>query len=341
MRQRRGKRVNIMAKLRKVKEDTNKEVILTEQNNVIAITEEKDLKDKPVEREVKTPLANAENREKHVQFLTEFVDSVNAEDSVLKPDKTLLEIIAYTIKNAAKAKYTDIVQVVTDVHRFLDSAVNEAGKKPLEALKRPEKKDQTPKTEDPKKDEMPEEIKKDFKKTDGKPKKPNIQPPKKNAIETVPGTTTKGTDNYPIAVMFPKELELENADFGTLVAAYDKYTTWEEIIKALSENKVLYFATFWTKRQIKDFNYNGQYFVKAPKEGFPHDLDILEAAVPCETIKRLWCMSVYTEALYRFEAEDFEYVEDTDPRGDGKKQFRVRISAGMEFEIYEPKEQSK
>ena len=45
-------------------------------------------------------------------------------------------------------------------------------------------------------------------------------------------------------------------------------------------------------------------------------------------------MSRITEALYRFEGADFKPIEDTDPRS-GEK-FQIRVSAGMEFEIYRP-----
>ena len=48
-------------------------------------------------------------------------------------------------------------------------------------------------------------------------------------------------------------------------------------------------------------------------------------------------MSLYTEALFRFDGDDFKAVEDTDPRS-GKK-FRVRVAAGMEFEIYRPEDE--
>ena len=71
-----------------------------------------------------------------------------------------------------------------------------------------------------------------------------------------------------------------------------------------------------------------------PKNGFPYDLDIVMAVLPCETIERIFAMSRITEALYRFEGEDFAPVEDVDPRSGDK--FQIRVSAGMEFEIYRP-----
>ena len=50
-------------------------------------------------------------------------------------------------------------------------------------------------------------------------------------------------------------------------------------------------------------------------------------------MKRMWANSVYSEAMFRFENEDITHIEDTNPYTDDK--FRVRVSNGMEFELYE------
>lgn len=42
--------------------------------------------------------------------------------------------------------------------------------------------------------------------------------------------------------------------------------------------------------------------------------------------------------MYSFETPDLEHIEDTDPYNGDK--FRVRVSNGMEFEIYELAEDS-
>lgn len=157
---------------------------------------------------------------------------------------------------------------------------------------------------------------------------------KKTEVETLPAASNVGTDNLPSAKMFPAEID--HPELGKIVACTGAYTTYPEILKALEEEKTLYFACYWTKRQIREFQYAASKMIKPEvvKNGFPYDLDILMAVLPCETMERVFAMSRITEALFQFEGEDFKPVEDTDPRS-GEK-FQIRVSAGMEFEIYRP-----
>ena len=154
-------------------------------------------------------------------------------------------------------------------------------------------------------------------------------------VETVPPISSKGSDSLPSAKIFPEVIE--HPDLGNLIACTGEYTTYADIVEALKAEKTLYFACYWTKRQLREYDYAGTFLVKAPKNGFPHDLDILVAVLPCETVERLFAMSSYTEALYRFEGADFATIEDTDPRS-GEK-FQIRVSTGMEFEIYRPEDE--
>lgn len=156
-----------------------------------------------------------------------------------------------------------------------------------------------------------------------------------STVETIPPVSNKGLDSLPSAKIFPEVIE--HPDLGNLIACTGEYTTYAEIVEALKAEKTLYFACYWTKRQIKQFDYAGNMRVSVPKNGFPHDLDILVAVLPCETMERLFAMSSYTEALFQFEGGDFASVEDTDPRS-GEK-FQIRVSAGMEFEIYRPEDE--
>ncbi|MBR5199416.1 MAG: hypothetical protein IKW20_06255 [Bacteroidales bacterium] len=157
---------------------------------------------------------------------------------------------------------------------------------------------------------------------------------KKTEVETLPAASNVGVDNLPSAKMFPAEID--HPELGKIVACTGAYTTYAEILKALEEEKTLYFACYWTKRQIREFQYAASKMIKPEvvKNGFPLDLDILMAVLPCETMERVFAMSRITEALFQFEGEDFKPVEDTDPRS-GEK-FQIRVSAGMEFEIYRP-----
>ena len=146
-----------------------------------------------------------------------------------------------------------------------------------------------------------------------------------------------GADRLPSAKIFPAEID--HPELGKIVACTGAYTTYPEILKALEEEKTLYFACYWTKRQIREYQYAQAKMIdpKVVKNGFPLDLDILMAVLPCETMERVYAMSRITEALFQFEGEDFKPVEDTDPRSGDK--FQIRVSAGMEFEIYRPAEE--
>lgn len=166
-------------------------------------------------------------------------------------------------------------------------------------------------------------------------KKSDKDSKKKTEVETSTPVTTIGADRIPCAKRFPAEID--HPELGKLIACTGEYTEYDEIFKALMDEEnpqTLYFACYWTKRHIKEFGYNSLFDVEAPKSGFTDNLDIVQAVLTCETVKRLFAMSRYTEALYRFDAEDFEYIEDTDP-ANGEK-FLVRVSQGMEFEIYRP-----
>ena len=154
-------------------------------------------------------------------------------------------------------------------------------------------------------------------------------------VNTCLATIPASKAMLPIAKFFPEEIEHE--DLGKLVAVPNKFKTYKELFKALEEGKTIYFACYWTARQIKEYDYAGSRMVKCPKS-FPHDLDLLVACVPCERVQRVWCMSQYTEAMFMFEGDSLEPVEDTDPKT-GEK-FKIRVSSGMEFELYVPEDEA-
>lgn len=204
-------------------------------------------------------------------------------------------------------------------------------KKPKEAALKPKKKVE----KKPEPEEEDEEEEKPVKKTS---KKGTAKTPaKKNGVESMPPVSTKGTDAG-TAILFPPVLDLEGLD-TKLVSCAGEYESFDQIRKALEAEKSLYIACYWSKTQVKKFEYAQAYQVKPEtcKNGFPNDLDILNAVLTCETMDRLFAMSLYTEALFRFDGDDFKAVEDTDPRS-GKK-FKVRVSSGMEFEIYRPEDE--
>lgn len=186
-----------------------------------------------------------------------------------------------------------------------------------EAEEEPEEEvEETPKKKAPAKEKISEKK--------STAKKPAV---KKPIVETTEGLTTK---ELPLAKIFPKEIDHES--LGKLVACPDKYHTVQEIREALDADKTIIFAAYWTKRHIKEYSYAQAYEVPVPKQGFPYDLDTLQALYVCEGIDRIYALSTYTEAMFRISSED---LVPTDCEGNDGTKFKMRYSAGMEFEIYE------
>ena len=167
------------------------------------------------------------------------------------------------------------------------------------------------------------------------PKSKVKKPAKKEApaVESTEGLTKK---DLPMAKIFPKEIDHES--LGKLVACPDKYHTVAEVREALDNGVSLIFACYWTKRHIKECAYSLAYEVPVPKNGFPHDLDTLQALYVCEGIDRIYALSTYTEAMFRFIEDDLVPTECETNEGD---KFMMRYSAGLEFEIYEVVEEAE
>lgn len=236
-------------------------------------------------------------------------------------DSNLLERVKYTLaqadKSLAKVTNADLSALIVEAQGLLSAA-----SVPAEAsLKKPDKNKSSKKS-----DKAQSEDDESTDDNSGKSKK------KLKGVKSAPQKVSKN-GLPPVASMFPEEVSFETDDGETtLTRAHEKYHSIDEIRKALEDGVELYIAAYWTKRHIKQYNYGQQYDVTAPKS-FPDDLDVLSVVLACDTMERLYAMSAYTEALYRFDGEDFMPVEDEDP-SDGSK-FTVRVSNGLEFEVYE------
>lgn len=259
-------------------------------------------------------------------------------------DSNLKERIEYALKTAAKdlTKVTkaDLFELAKEVESLTPApAPMEASLKPKKLSKKSQvvegQKVEETEEEDSNDSEEPAEEAKPVQKT-SKVKKsaPKVKKPE---VESIPPVSNVGGDKLPSAKIFPKEID--HPDLGKLIACPGKFTSYAEVLEALNAEKTLYLAAYWTKRHIKEYRYSESYLTnpETSKNGFPFDLDILMAVLPCETMERVFAMSLYTEALYRFDGDDFKPIEDTDPRSGDK--FQVRVSNGMEFEIYVPEEE--
>lgn len=242
-------------------------------------------------------------------------------------------------KDMKKVTRQDLVDLAQEVIESLTPVQS-----PVEASLKPRKKvkEEEPEPEDGDEDDDTEDVKEETKKpekTTSKTGKGGKKTDSDKEVDTVPPVSNKGVDCLPSASVFPKSLE--HPELGKLVSCAGHYKSFEEVAKALNEEKTLYFACYWSKAQIKKYDYVNGFAVNADNEvfktGFPLNLDIAMAVLACETIERVWAMSQYTEAMFMFNGDSFEPVEDVDPRS-GKK-FSVRVSLGMEFEIYRPEDE--
>lgn len=271
---------------------------------------------------IQVNISKTDSKDKLIKFLSAIADKLT--------DTNLINRVIYAIdmykKDKKKVLKQDLLDLVAETKENLNGNIqmtipveNQTKSKVFD-----EEEFENPEILVVDRNDYAEENSKSEKKTSKK--KPILR---KKVEEVTPAT--KAT--LPAAKFFPDEIEHE--DLGKLVAVPNKYHSYKEVFEALDKGKTLYLACYWSARLIKEYDYAGTRLVPAPKK-FPHDLDLLVACVPCEKIERVWCMSQYTEAMFMFDGDAFEPIEDTDPVT--KEKFSLRVSYGMEFEIYEPVE---
>ena len=264
-----------------------------------------------------------------------------AESAKSVKDKNLLSRIAYTFKALDKSEAdvpkSDLYDLAKEIMSVLAPApqpvaVENSPKPKLGKKKSAEEKVTGPTVVETTEEETAEEAPAEKEEAPA-PKKPTKKvTPKKEKAEPAKVIATDGLTkkDLPMARIFPKEIDHES--LGKLVACPDKYHSIQEVKEAIEADKNLIFACYWTKRHIKEFAYGQSYEVPVPKGGFPYDLDTLQALYVCEGIDRIYALSTYTEAMFRFVEEDLVPTECE--ANDGSK-FMMRYSAGLEFEIYE------
>ena len=262
-----------------------------------------------------------------IDFIRESVKSITEEN--------LLSRIKYTLKgvekNEADVSKSDLYDLAKEVLDFIAPAPQPVAMEnsPKPKLGKKKSAEPTAKVEANEEETVEETTEEEVPAPKKPTKKATLKKEKEKApaVETADGLTKK---DLPMARIFPKEIDHES--LGKLVACPDKYHTVKEIREAIDGEKNLIFACYWTKRHIKEFAYGQAYEVPVPKGGFPYDLDTLQALYVCEGIDRIYALSTYTEAMFRFMEEDLVPTECE--ANDGSK-FMMRYSAGLEFEIYE------
>lgn len=150
---------------------------------------------------------------------------------------------------------------------------------------------------------------------------------KKDPVEPVETQTRTSRKERELATKFPDFIERQVDD--TMVKytkCDDLYHTIDDIRKASDDGYTLLFACFWSPRLLKQFDYKAQFDVDSVPKAFPDNLDVAELLLTCDTMPKLFALSLETEAMYAFREEDLEPVDG------------IRVSAGLEFEIYQHKD---
>lgn len=150
---------------------------------------------------------------------------------------------------------------------------------------------------------------------------------KKDQSEPVGTQTRTSRKERELATKFPDFIERQVDD--TMVKytkCDDLYHTVDDIRKASEDGYTILFACFWSPRLLKQFDYKAQFDVDSVPKAFPDNLDVAELLLTCDTMPKLFALSLETEAMYAFREEDLEPVDG------------IRVSAGLEFEIYQHKD---
>ena len=255
--------------------------------------------------------------------------------TIAENNKDVAERVEFTLSNHEKAKKSEVFEVVEEVQEVLMTMPEDVPTEEEEPATIEDEVNKSPKKPKVQKSEPVEnEVKKPAPaKAKAKPKPATKKTEEKEKSEPVvkespqPGT-------LPIAAMFPEELTVKTDDGDIkLKAVPDTYKDVADVAKALSSGKRFYFVCYWTPRHIKQHHYAASFALPKDPKSFPNNLDILEPVLYSESINRIWASSIYTEAMLYFEKEDIEHITDKNPYNG--EEFRIRVSNGLEFEIYE------
>lgn len=160
-----------------------------------------------------------------------------------------------------------------------------------------------PKKKESKDDSKPKKKKKVKKKSKKKSKKKKL-----SAVKVQ-------HDSY----TFEPEFEVEG--LGTVKATHD-IETIEDFKEAFESDQSIVIGTLWTPKQLKKYNYDQVGIATDIPEKFEQDMDILQPVHVSENA--VFAVSLYTEVLFIFKAENFEINDDG-----------VRFENGMEWDVFE------
>ncbi len=171
------------------------------------------------------------------------------------------------------------------------------------------------------------------------PAEASLKPQKAPEKASAPAVNApvKSRGNAPVASKKPAQKPLfpptlDHTDLGTLIKTAE-YTDFDSLKAAIAADADIYFVSYWDKSQLVGFDYAGLYYCKVPASGFKDDLDILQAIAIDDINRRVWAMSVYTGAMFRFEQDQLGILTLPDPR-DPDMTMQCRFSFDLEFDLY-------
>ena len=242
-------------------------------------------------------------------------------------DESLYERVDYTtakaIEDINKVPKSELATLYAEVKELLDSVEDED--EVVETSPKPQKSalKVLPKSEPV---AEPKTAKSSKVKKPGV-KKPEVKEPK---ASKAPAKTAKDSYYDLMVKTFPPVIE--EKELGTLKRV-DDITTMDELRKALNEDeRNLYFCGYWDKKLVRQYSYT-KFFEVENTPVFPLNLDITQALYVCDSMDRVYAVSTYTEAIYKFFGEDLALVSVESEDGDDA--IPVRYSNGMEYAIYE------
>lgn len=239
-------------------------------------------------------------------------------------EKSLLDSLAYTLANAAKATRADLATLVKDLSaalgdKFIIPAMAETKPTAPVAKKTPDPKPENlvKKTSGKKTDAKPE-AKKTTETTGEEPKKPSKK-----------GADTKSVDNrvVPLATskVFPDTIEYA----GETYTRIDGELTVKDLADA--PEGTIEFAFWWTKRHLRQFPYFNN-DLGHPKS-FPNDLDMAQLIyVDEDDYKVAYCISDATKAPYTILPADLKVADD--------EGVRIGATSHIEFAVYQKSDET-
>lgn len=215
------------------------------------------------------------------------------------------------IEKATKKTFSQLVAEAEGQQEIVPNNV-----KPL-PIKKEEKVENSKKILTPKapKEEKVEEIKEDSKKVEEhKEEKPKADNKK---------ATTVYTDKDGVVSKFAQTFKSKSLK-ADLVARPDLKSI-EDIAKAYSEDTDFVIATYWTKRQLKQYadSYDPMGINPNKPTAFENDLDLIEVTYANDLV--VTGCSLYSFVPQIFMPKDFAIDPDTN----------LRFANGVEFEVYE------